>query len=147
MRGQMFSYDIVFAVLLVTVLLVASLHAYQMKISGFYERTEKERIFALANSAISHIVVSSHGCGIAKTRNVLDENKTAELFSKIKNDYNETKKLLGIVGYEFNMSIEMIDGRTIYSAGKVGVGSVVVSTERYGLLNGSVVRVRLVVWK
>lgn len=87
--------------------------------------------------------------GLANSRNVIDNNKLSRFADFTQSNYSIVKSKLGLVRYDFFINVTSMGKETsYYQIGSKGssVNEAVVF-ERLMLLNGSIVNLRMEVWK
>ncbi len=87
--------------------------------------------------------------GLANSRNVIDNNKISKFVSFTQSNYSIVKSKLGLVRYNFFINISSMEKETTYyQIGSKGSPlNETVVFERLILLNGSIVNLRMEVWK
>jgi len=175
-RAQLFSQDIIFAILLALFILSLWVILKDRVLHVLSITNDRTMLDEAASNAMSQLLETSgtpanwnrlevindtaiSSMGLVSERNVLDSEKL-EKFISLSNDNNYTtmKKLLGLEreGYEFNFSVSSLNGLLLYNTSRspsAVYGNASYSAlnttaflERYALLNGSLVKVCLGVW-
>ncbi len=87
--------------------------------------------------------------GLANSRNVIDNNKISRFANFTQSNYSIVKSKLGLVRYNFFINITSMGKETSYY--QIGSKAILLNDtvvlERLMLLNGSVVNLRMEVWK
>lgn len=141
-RGQLFSQDIIFAIVLVLLTFSLWLTLRQRVLGVILMSDDRRQLDEAASSAMGQLLESSgmptnwerlplgndsninetivNSIGLVSDRNNLDTGKIT-VFVNMANssvdNYTTTKKLLGLnrEGYEFNFTISSLDGTLLYS--------------------------------
>ncbi len=163
LRGQVFSVDLLFSVVLLLFLLTTIVF-----ISSEYARTveENERNSELdyvANSVLSGLIQTSgspsnwtvvssvNSLGLASDRNVLSASKVEAFFSMDEGEYNESKAILGLNrearAYGFSARIVALNGTALHDLNKNAYGNDTAVVNGFALLDDSIVRMELSVWR
>ncbi|NYZ78588.1 hypothetical protein H0N99_00395 [Candidatus Micrarchaeota archaeon] len=136
-KGQLFSQDIIFAMLLVLFIFALWLNLRERVLNVITASDDRRQLDEAAFSATSQLLESSgvpsnwdklsniddttvSSIGIVSDRNNLDPGKTAVFVSMANNggdNYTILKKLLGLnrESYRFNFTISSLNGTSIYS--------------------------------
>lgn len=147
-RGSV-SFDFVFASLIFILILGFSIVAYSSYADN-YLLIENKRTLEASALSISEILVKSKGqpsnwendvsglevLGLAESENTLSTDKVS-VFDSL--SVNQTKSLLGITN-DFFISIESVDGETLFSKGNDLTNTSSVSIERIVYYNRTVSR-------
>ncbi|MBU2476956.1 hypothetical protein KKG83_05790 [Candidatus Micrarchaeota archaeon] len=150
-KGQIFTTDFVFAVVVLLFILVISTTSFGLIQNAL---NEEEFYFEMQEKAFnaSQALVSTQGdpnswellsdlnvnsLGLAKERNVIDEGKLQRLVDLNSTNYQEIKEILGLGKYEFYFRLTSMQGQTVKEFGTFpGTEEKVIVIERYVLLNG-----------
>ena len=142
-RGQLFSQDIIFAILLVLFTFSLWLTLRQRVLNVMLTSDDRRQLDEAASSALGQLLESSgmptnwdrlplgndsninetlvNSIGLVSDRNNLDSGKIVVFINMANNrsvnNYTTTKKLLGLnrEGYNFNFTISSLDGTVLYS--------------------------------
>ena len=76
-------------------------------------------------------------------------NQTKMDMMKAEIGYEKTKNMIGLSGYEYNFSVYNSTSHLIWSVGQVipSDSQNIVNVKRFGILNGSIVTLQVVVWR
>lgn len=153
-KGQVNTLDFLIAVLVYAVVLIFIVgfwFASMMEIDRMVERNRMDS----AAITISDLLIKSPGVpenweegpsgagtlGLAGSQNVLDPEKVSNFTSL---DYNSSKEVLGVEG-DFYFYVEDLEGNRLYETGLAELGEGVVPVMRFGVLEGEIVRMVVVV--
>jgi len=136
-KAQLFSNDIIFAILLVLFTFTLWLTLRERVLNIITTSDDRRQLDEAASSAMSQLLESSgvpsnwdrlstiddttvSSIGIVSDRNNLDSGKTSVFVSTASSDdtnYTITKQLLGLnrESYKFNFTVSSLSGNTIYS--------------------------------
>jgi hypothetical protein len=163
-RGQIFAYDLVFALMAVSFLIWYAITASNALADRISYVEENNRIAEVAQSAAGQLVESAgdpsdwsdfraNSIGLSESRGVLDGRKVETFFSLAGTEegYDEARALLSLNrqggAYLFNLRVVELDGREIHFVGpSEPAGAAVSSVSRTALLEGRPVRLLLRVW-
>lgn len=164
-KGQFFSADIMFSVLLFLTILTSffATHAY---LNENIKNQEVKNDMTMITNSLSSLLISTQGypsnwetfgninkntvpaLGLSKNadRWNLDQDKLNKLV-QLNSSYNELKEILGIkgAGYEFYMNISTLSNSYIIGIYPANAETVI-NTERFVLLEGKRARFNLKVW-
>ncbi len=164
-KGQIFSYDLIFAVMVVSFLLWYAVTASNDLAERIHHNEKENRLAEVARSAIQQLSespgdpynwndFSANSIGFAESRGVLDQRKV-ELFARLtaeKEGYDKARTLLSLNrqggAHVFALRINGMGGSTLYSVGEEPPDDVSVSSaSRIMALNGRAVKVWIRVWE
>ena len=155
-KGQAFSIDAVLALIAFAVLLVFILGFWSQAAASSDKAKLRSRLEYAALSS-SELLVSSNGVpydwekspsgassmGLSSDKNILSPAKAANFTAM---NYSDAKVLLGM-DYDFYFAVEYLNGTGVYSLGNSSIpGAEAVSVGRLALLNGQMVKMRMVVY-
>ncbi len=160
-KGQIFTTDLIVAVTVLLFILVVSSTSFgliqnSLNEEEFYSEMQEKALNA------SEVLVSTSGdpnswellsdlnvnsLGIAKERNVLDEEKIDRLVDLNATEYETIKEILGLSKYEFYFKVTEINGSSVKEFGTFPSTENTVIVERYVLLNGAERKLILGVFK
>ncbi|MDI6798678.1 MAG: hypothetical protein QMD12_01620 [Candidatus Aenigmarchaeota archaeon] len=156
MRGQIFSIDLFIAIAVFIVVFWFYILTWERLTLSLKEVQAMKGFEALALSISDSLVrfpgaperweenvsnVSAIGLAYA---HVFDKNKIRNFTSL---DYNRTKKLIGLDGYEFYFKVYYLNRSVFAYHGNAPVNfKQAVSTKRFGLLEGEAVVMELTIW-
>ncbi|MFH1470491.1 MAG: hypothetical protein ABIF01_01975 [Candidatus Micrarchaeota archaeon] len=164
LRGQVFSYDLVFALMVVAFLLWYSINAANAFAEKISDVEMNNRMSEVAQSAILQLTQSPgnpsnweslevKSIGVAESRGVLDRRKIERLayLSEDMESYDKLRALLSFNrqggAYLFSLKITEIDGRVAYSVGpEPPPGASVAATSKTMSMDGRLVGVSLRAW-
>ena len=163
-RGQVFSYDLVFALMAVSFLLWYILNASNA-LAERVDYVEKEnRMSEVAQSALDQLTetpgnpsdwrtLEAKSLGLAESRGVLDSGKVGQLvsLSSAPEGYDRVRAMLSMNrqggAFLFNLKVIEAEGRESYSLGpKEPEGASVAASSRTMVMDRRIVRVVLKAW-
>lgn len=172
-KGQLFSEDLLFAMIFVTFLLALYAILASRVTYAADDYLLREQLRGDAQDAAAQLVGSPgapmnwhqaqvndsmQSLGLAGRRGVLSQEKAAKFFSLAadSDEYNSTKRLLGLEtrAERFNATLSLLNGTVVYSLNATpssqfpsyGQTNITSTVTRLAVLNGSIVKLTLVVW-
>jgi hypothetical protein len=161
MKAQLWSLDFVLSAVVFSLALITVLFIWNYTNTETAERIEFKRAEGLVLS-ISDVLIRTSGVpddwntttvkvlGLASDENVLNRTKVERFLSL---DYNGSKRILGVPLYDYYFRLADINGGTIFinqTEAVKGVypadAEIVVPVQRYGLLDGEIVKMGFILW-
>ncbi len=156
-RGQINSIDLLIAFIIFVLIFAFLIMSWSSGIQSSSDTITRMRLQAALSSASDNLMtqpgvpsnweltpssVSTIGLS-SYSNNVLNANKISNMTVF---PYSNLTTLLGLSGYDFYLTIENLNGTVLYQVGNSSIPSTnrAVSVNRDGLLNGQIVRMRLV---
>jgi len=166
-RGQLFSIDMLVAVTVAFLLFLAATVLSERLGNTLYSSEQAIELAGAAEAAAAQLVSSPgkpldwngiefseaavNSVGLAESRNVFDAEKIERFFELAANQtaLASLKKMLGLArpGYNFSITLYNQTGAIVNQTGPAQpLQKPAASADRVGVLNGSLARIRLVVW-
>ncbi|MBI4399530.1 hypothetical protein HY570_02165 [Candidatus Micrarchaeota archaeon] len=161
-KGQIYSIDLVFAFSILTLLLITVIYYQNYFVINIDENEKSSDIHRIANNVAAKLILSpgepsnwstldSSSIGIAKDRNILDENKLTTLLNLLNSSdgYEKGKEALGVFAENSNLEYHItIEGEGLkYTVGKEKNSSIASSSSRYAVLNDKTIKATVVIWE
>lgn len=131
-KGQFFSQDLIIAIIIFTFSALMFLVASQAVFSQVTLVTARNAFDESAHITLTTLVEHPgepvgweklsfddiNSFGLAKTNNVLEQEKVERLFYYLDNDYDATRIQLGVSNFDLNLILVDEQGDIIYASGK-----------------------------
>lgn len=164
LKAQIFSYDLVFALMAVAFLLWYSINAANAFADKVGQVEAGNKMAEVAQSALAQLTESpgdpsdwgtleANSLGISESRGVIDRGKVEKLTAIVADSdgYEKVRAMLSMNrqggAFLFNLRVEEVDGRGLYSLGpKDPEEASVASVSKVMVMDGRLVRISMRTW-
>ncbi|MBR9678508.1 MAG: hypothetical protein GOU97_04430 [Nanoarchaeota archaeon] len=157
MKAQIVSLDFVVAITVFAILFYAGItmwNDYSRDLEKSYSTNElRMKAYGASVSLMDssgqpfNWSIESNRAGVKDFENI-DSGKLERMIDYASNDYENSKKLLGLQEYDYRIIVNYSNGTNIYDSGEsYALADEIVAIKRLALMKGDGVNVKLIVWR